>query len=136
MLDDNYTNVQLELDNIRARKHKFICLNDDMKFRNEKSIKAVHDFYESILPLPSSFELEYKKKNDSNSYFYESFYESTATPNISSSQVILLDYWLCIIGTIIIFFSLGFITSNIKRFKYSEYIRDRIKNTTVSVKHL
>jgi len=62
MLDDNYTNVQLELDNIRARKHKFICLNDDMKFRNEKSIKAVHDFYESILPLPSSFELEYKKK--------------------------------------------------------------------------
>jgi len=57
MITSNLTQTFLDLDNIRRNKPKFICLNDDMIFNNEKVIDARHYFYQSLLPLPSSFEL-------------------------------------------------------------------------------
>jgi hypothetical protein len=46
---------------------KFICLNDNLDPTREKDnslVRAVlQDFYESILPIPSSFELPYVYRN-------------------------------------------------------------------------
>jgi len=57
MITDNITQTLIDLDNIRRHRPKFICLNDDMIYNNEKVIDARHYFYQSLLPLPSSFEL-------------------------------------------------------------------------------
>ncbi|EFA84682.1 putative glycophosphotransferase [Heterostelium album PN500] len=60
MVDDNYTVTQSRLDGVRQRRHKFICLNDNINHDKPTAplaIKVVHDFYESLFPRPSSFEL-------------------------------------------------------------------------------
>ncbi|KYQ88805.1 putative glycophosphotransferase [Tieghemostelium lacteum] len=66
MISNNDTVAESKLDGIRQRKHKFICLNDNMDHSNEtdtSSIRVVHDFYESLFPFPSSFELPTGQQN-------------------------------------------------------------------------
>jgi len=64
-LEDNEQKVQQDLDRIRARRNKFICLNDDMNksMLNKKIVDHIHDFYESFVPTPSPFELPPNKYN-------------------------------------------------------------------------
>ena len=57
MITDDLNRTQVQLDSIRARKPKFICVNDDMEAAPPETRKALHDFYESLFPLPSQFEL-------------------------------------------------------------------------------
>jgi len=65
MVGDNETKVLRALDDIRIKRNKFICLNDNMNRTNvnEKVIDALHAFYESLVPSPSSFELPEGKLN-------------------------------------------------------------------------
>src|SRR3546814_11564215 len=46
-----------QLDSIRSRRTKFICVNDDMKNPSPELQKAFSDFYEALFPLPCQFEL-------------------------------------------------------------------------------
>ncbi|XP_022777777.1 N-acetylglucosamine-1-phosphotransferase subunits alpha/beta-like [Stylophora pistillata] len=60
MIRDNATAVLRQLDNIRGKKKKFVCLNDniDHSKKDAELIKALLvDFYESLFPIPSQFEL-------------------------------------------------------------------------------
>eukprot|EP01114_Cavostelium_apophysatum_P003574 TRINITY_DN1353_c0_g2_i5.p1 TRINITY_DN1353_c0_g2~~TRINITY_DN1353_c0_g2_i5.p1 ORF type:complete len:1245 (+),score=388.40 TRINITY_DN1353_c0_g2_i5:191-3925(+) len=60
MIGNNATNVQKSLDGIRERRQKFICLNDNMNHADPNSadvVRVLGEFYESLYPLPSSFEL-------------------------------------------------------------------------------
>jgi hypothetical protein len=60
MIGTNATDVRRALDGIRSRRHKFVCLNDNMNHSNphsEEVVKVLHDFYESLFPFPSQFEL-------------------------------------------------------------------------------
>ena len=60
MIRDNATAVLRQLDNIRGKKKKFVCLNDniDHSQKDAELIKALLvDFYESLFPIPSQFEL-------------------------------------------------------------------------------
>lgn len=83
MVGTNATLARKSLDGIRERRQKFVCLNDNINhtnphakevcftfffrkkvvclifcfLKNIKVIKALRDFYDSLLPLPSSFEL-------------------------------------------------------------------------------
>ncbi|GAM23563.1 hypothetical protein SAMD00019534_067380 [Acytostelium subglobosum LB1] len=60
MVDDNDNSTQTKLDGVRQRRHKFICLNDNINHDKPTAhlvIKVIHDFYESLFPFPSSFEL-------------------------------------------------------------------------------
>ena len=60
MIKDNATIVERVLDGIRARKAKFVCLNDDMNKShtpNDELLSALHDFYLAYFPEPSKFEI-------------------------------------------------------------------------------
>lgn len=63
MIRNNDTSLQGRLDGIRRKRHKHICLNDNLHHDSPDTLKVkrvVHDFYMSILPLPSPFEKQDK----------------------------------------------------------------------------
>lgn len=67
MIRHNVSLVVAHLDEIRKTPKKFVCINDNIDYSQEsaKLVKAVlRDFYESVLPVPSKFELskEYRNK--------------------------------------------------------------------------
>lgn len=52
--------AQEKLDGIRVQRQKFVCLNDNLQHTDNHSRLAVatlHEFYEGLFPLKSSFEL-------------------------------------------------------------------------------
>lgn len=57
MIGDNFTDSYSQLNSIRARRPKFICINDNMKEPSIDLMKAFADFFSAMYPLPSSFEL-------------------------------------------------------------------------------
>ncbi|XP_028409646.1 N-acetylglucosamine-1-phosphotransferase subunits alpha/beta-like [Dendronephthya gigantea] len=60
MIKNNATHVLKQLDGIRKNRKKFICLNDniDHERKNASVVKGILvDFYESLFPVPSQFEL-------------------------------------------------------------------------------
>lgn len=70
MIKNNATHVLKQLDGIRKNKKKFICLNDNIDHEkvNASVVKGILvDFYESVFPTPSQFELP---KNSRNQFLY------------------------------------------------------------------
>jgi len=66
MLNANVTRVVKILDEIRQKPRKFICLNDNIDYEqaSAKTVKIVlRDFYESLFPKPSRFELPMEYRN-------------------------------------------------------------------------
>ncbi|CAN9508420.1 unnamed protein product [Ophioblennius macclurei] len=66
MVRTNVSHVVGQLDDIRKNPRKFICLNDniDHAHKDASTVKAVlRDFYESMFPLPSQFELPREYRN-------------------------------------------------------------------------
>jgi len=71
MIRNNVTQALNMLDWIRKNRRKFICINDDLDHDREDSKlvrRLLRDFYESLLPLPSQFEL---KPNYVNRFLYK-----------------------------------------------------------------
>lgn len=72
MVNQNDTQLQEKLDGIRERQHKFICLNDNIDHNDPKAEEAVlllHNFYKSLVPTMSSFELRDGIKNSHQNIF-------------------------------------------------------------------
>ncbi|XP_051974292.1 N-acetylglucosamine-1-phosphotransferase subunits alpha/beta [Xyrauchen texanus] len=66
MIRTNVSHVVGQLDDIRKNPRKFICLNDniDHSQKDASTVKAVlRDFYESMFPLASQFELPREYRN-------------------------------------------------------------------------
>ncbi|XP_056280450.1 N-acetylglucosamine-1-phosphotransferase subunits alpha/beta isoform X3 [Pseudoliparis swirei] len=66
MVRTNVSHVVSQLDDIRKNPRKFVCLNDniDHSHKDAATVKAVlRDFYESMFPLPSQFELPREYRN-------------------------------------------------------------------------
>lgn len=67
MLSSNLSQLVVLLDEIRRDPKKFICLNDNLDPSLEKDnaiVRAVlQDFFESLFPLPSAFELPLEYRN-------------------------------------------------------------------------
>uniref|UniRef100_A0A673ZQ18 N-acetylglucosamine-1-phosphotransferase subunits alpha/beta n=1 Tax=Salmo trutta TaxID=8032 RepID=A0A673ZQ18_SALTR len=66
MVRTNVSHVVGQLDDIRKNPRKFICLNDniDHSHKDAGTVKAVlRDFYESMFPLTSQFELPREYRN-------------------------------------------------------------------------
>uniref|UniRef100_G3UG35 N-acetylglucosamine-1-phosphotransferase subunits alpha/beta n=1 Tax=Loxodonta africana TaxID=9785 RepID=G3UG35_LOXAF len=62
----NVSHVVGQLDDIRKNPRKFVCLNDniDHNHKDAQTVKAVlRDFYESMFPIPSQFELPREYRN-------------------------------------------------------------------------
>uniref|UniRef100_W5NDH4 N-acetylglucosamine-1-phosphate transferase subunits alpha and beta n=1 Tax=Lepisosteus oculatus TaxID=7918 RepID=W5NDH4_LEPOC len=66
MVRTNVSHVVGQLDDIRKNPRKFVCLNDniDHGHKDAPTVKAVlRDFYESMFPVPSQFELPREYRN-------------------------------------------------------------------------
>ncbi|XP_010961096.2 N-acetylglucosamine-1-phosphotransferase subunits alpha/beta [Camelus bactrianus] len=66
MIRTNVSHIVGQLDDIRKNPRKFVCLNDniDHNHKDAQTVKAVlRDFYESMFPIPSQFELPREYRN-------------------------------------------------------------------------
>lgn len=66
MIRDNASAVLQKLDAVRGKRKKFVCLNDniDHSKKDAELIKALLvDFYQSLFPIPSQFELPVEYRN-------------------------------------------------------------------------
>ena len=63
MLGDDINETLAKLDSVRARKPKFVCLNDNMHHPSPALLRALHEFYEAVLPMRSQFELKSPVRN-------------------------------------------------------------------------
>jgi hypothetical protein len=57
MVTDDYNKTLAQLDSVRHRRTKFVCINDDMKEAPAATRAALRDFFASYYAKPSSFEL-------------------------------------------------------------------------------
>lgn len=63
MIGDNYTISVNQLDSVRARQSKFVCINDNMVNPTPELEKALRSFYEAFFPEPCVFELPPGQRN-------------------------------------------------------------------------
>ena len=66
MIANNVSVVQNQLDWIRKNSRKFVCINDDIDHdrADAKQVrKVLKEFYESMFPMPSQFELKSNLRN-------------------------------------------------------------------------
>ncbi|GMF21838.1 unnamed protein product [Phytophthora fragariaefolia] len=63
MLSDNYNFAWKQMMGTRARRTKFVCINDDMKHPSTAVSQILHELFLSIWPKRSQFELPYHLKN-------------------------------------------------------------------------
>ena len=63
MVGDDFNKTRAVLDGIRAKRPKFICINDDMQNPAEDVQALLNDFYESYVGTPSPFELPPGRSN-------------------------------------------------------------------------
>lgn len=70
-IQSNASLVVQDLDKLRRNPKKFICINDDIDHYEDQEAEAVkkvlHDFYSSLFPVASSFEL---KEGEANNFSY------------------------------------------------------------------
>lgn len=61
-INNNIDQLRTNLDKVRKSPTQFICINDNFSYHDPEKSKLVyellHDFYESILPLKSKFEID------------------------------------------------------------------------------
>jgi len=63
MLGDDYDATKRQLDSIRARRTKFVCVNDNVRIMTPALADLFEAFFLSFFPFPSSFELPPGKRN-------------------------------------------------------------------------
>ncbi|GFT50884.1 hypothetical protein NPIL_95291 [Nephila pilipes] len=66
MIHNNVSQVLIQIDDLRKHPKKFVCLNDNMNHGTQEAevIRAViQDFYESLFPTRSQFELSPEYRN-------------------------------------------------------------------------
>ena len=74
MLKSNTSKIRIDLDYIRYKPKKFICLNDNMDHLSESyqdNFRILQDFYKTMYPLPSPFE---HPPGTANAFLYKSDY--------------------------------------------------------------
>ena len=63
MVGDNATATRAQLDSVRARQSKFICINDNIQNSTPELDAILNDFFESFFPTPDIFELPEGESN-------------------------------------------------------------------------
>ena len=64
MLGDDYDSTKRQLDSIRARRTKFVCVNDNVRIMTPALADLFEAFFLSFFPFPSSFELPRGQRNE------------------------------------------------------------------------
>ncbi|CAE7499578.1 GNPTAB [Symbiodinium microadriaticum] len=77
MIGDNITNTLDQLNSIRYRKTKFVCVNDQMTDPSSELQRILKDFFLSFFPFPSQFELPSTKQNPT--LYYDEYMQRYST---------------------------------------------------------
>ncbi|KAL1132297.1 hypothetical protein AAG570_010254 [Ranatra chinensis] len=105
MIPSNVTTLLTILDAVRSRPMKFICLNDDMGTEPPNQYEVARaillDFYYSMLPHPSQFELDPEYRN--RFLYYDDLmswhFQRTLTYNVMLYAIIallvLMTFYCC-----------------------------------------
>nr|AAH60638.1 Gnptab protein [Mus musculus] len=121
MIRTNVSHVVGQLDDIRKNPRKFVCLNDniDHNHKDARTVKAVlRDFYESMFPIPSQFELPREYRN--RFLHMHELQEWRAYRD-------KLKFWThCVLATLIIFTIFSFFAEQIIALKRKIFPRRRI----------
>uniref|UniRef100_A0A8C5PZA2 N-acetylglucosamine-1-phosphotransferase subunits alpha/beta n=1 Tax=Leptobrachium leishanense TaxID=445787 RepID=A0A8C5PZA2_9ANUR len=120
MIRTNVSHVVGQLDDIRKNPRKFICLNDNINHNHKdaQTVKAVlRDFYESMFPIPSQFELPREYRNR-----FLHTHELEDWRNYRDK----LKFWThCVLGTLIVFTVLSFFAEQLIALKRKIFPRRR-----------
>ncbi|XP_066447509.1 N-acetylglucosamine-1-phosphotransferase subunits alpha/beta [Eleutherodactylus coqui] len=122
MIRTNVSHVVGQLDDIRKNPRKFICLNDNINHNHKdaQTVKAVlRDFYESVFPIPSQFELprEYR-----NRFLHMHELQEWRTYRDK------LKFWThCVLGTLIVFTVISFFAEQLIALKRKIFPRRRMQ---------
>uniref|UniRef100_A0A9L0RU53 N-acetylglucosamine-1-phosphate transferase subunits alpha and beta n=1 Tax=Equus caballus TaxID=9796 RepID=A0A9L0RU53_HORSE len=121
MIRTNVSHVVGQLDDIRKNPRKFVCLNDniDHNHKDAQTVKAVlRDFYESMFPIPSQFELPREYRN--RFLHMHELQEWRAYRD-------KLKFWThCVLATLIIFTIFSFFAEQLIALKRKIFPRRRI----------
>ncbi|XP_063165520.1 N-acetylglucosamine-1-phosphotransferase subunits alpha/beta [Candoia aspera] len=122
MIRTNVSHVVGQLDDIRKNPRKFVCLNDniDHNHKDAQTVKAVlRDFYESMFPIPSQFELPREYRN-----------RFLHTQELQEWRVYRdkLKFWThCVLVTLIVFTVTSFFAEQLIALKRKFFPRRRIQ---------
>ncbi|XP_068442824.1 N-acetylglucosamine-1-phosphotransferase subunits alpha/beta isoform X2 [Clinocottus analis] len=122
MVRTNVSHVVGQLDDIRKNPRKFVCLNDniDHSHKDAATVKAVlRDFYESMFPLPSQFELPREYRN-----------RFLHMDELQEWRVYRdkLKFWThCVLITLVIFTIMSFFAEQLILLKRKLFPRRRVK---------
>ncbi|XP_022455480.1 N-acetylglucosamine-1-phosphotransferase subunits alpha/beta isoform X5 [Delphinapterus leucas] len=121
MIRTNVSHVVGQLDDIRKNPRKFVCLNDniDHNHKDAQTVKAVlRDFYESVFPIPSQFELPREYRNR-----FLHMHELQEWRVYRDK----LKFWThCVLATLIIFTVFSFFAEQLTALKRKIFPRRRI----------
>ncbi|XP_034634739.1 N-acetylglucosamine-1-phosphotransferase subunits alpha/beta isoform X1 [Trachemys scripta elegans] len=122
MIRTNVSHVVGQLDDIRKNPRKFVCLNDniDHNHKDAQTVKAVlRDFYESMFPIPSQFELPREYRN--RFLHMHELQEWRAYRD-------KLKFWThCVLVTLIVFTVISFFAEQLIALKRKLFPRRRIQ---------
>ncbi|NXS26582.1 GNPTA phosphotransferase, partial [Pomatostomus ruficeps] len=122
MIRTNVSHVVGQLDDIRKNPRKFVCLNDniDHNHKDAQTVKAVlRDFYESMFPIPSQFELPREYRN--RFLHMHELQEWRAYRD-------KLKFWThCVLVTLIVFTVISFFAEQLIAIKRKIFPRRRIQ---------
>ncbi|XP_046921235.1 N-acetylglucosamine-1-phosphotransferase subunits alpha/beta isoform X3 [Lynx rufus] len=122
MIRTNVSHVVGQLDDIRKNPRKFVCLNDniDHNHKDAQTVKAVlRDFYESMFPIPSQFELPREYRN--RFLHMHELQEWRAYRD-------KLKFWThCVLATLIMFTVFSFFAEQLIALKRKVFPRRRIQ---------
>ncbi|XP_004623974.1 N-acetylglucosamine-1-phosphotransferase subunits alpha/beta [Octodon degus] len=121
MIRTNVSHVVGQLDDIRKNPRKFVCLNDniDHNHKDAQTVKAVlRDFYESMFPVPSQFELPREYRNR-----FLHMHELREWRAYRDK----LKFWThCVLATLIIFTVFSFFAEQLIALKRKVFPRRRV----------
>ncbi|XP_052434242.1 N-acetylglucosamine-1-phosphotransferase subunits alpha/beta-like [Carassius gibelio] len=123
MIRTNVSHVVGQLDDIRKNPRKFICLNDniDHSHKDASTVKAVlRDFYESMFPLPSQFELPREYRNR--------FLHMTELQEWRIYRDKLKFWTHCVLVTLVVFTVMSFFAEQLIMLKRRLLPRRRVSN--------
>ncbi|KAA0721026.1 N-acetylglucosamine-1-phosphotransferase subunits alpha/beta [Triplophysa tibetana] len=121
MIRTNVSHVVGQLDDIRKNPRKFICLNDniDHSLKDASTVKAVlRDFYESMFPLSSQFELPKEYRNR--------FLHMTELQEWRLYRDKLKFWTHCVLVTLVIFTVMSFFAEQLIMLKRRLFPRRRV----------
>ena len=99
MIGDDYNTTKKQLDSVRSKHTKFVCINDNMKHPAPNLLQMLQEFYESFFPHQSSFELPI---GEVNKFAYINEYREENRKKITHKQYIIEMYTVAFLFGIVV----------------------------------